>query len=177
MRMSLLAAVPVVALLVLGSAACEDTSGSAAAPGAGAPAAGAPAAGSPASSSSVDLCTILTADLAKQLIGQDAVPDDQTPMKCSYRADSTGSSVSTQYYPDSTGSQYDVSHGLGNASLKQDVQGVGDKAFYRNDLSTLYARKNGTDLTVQLVTQDTIRDPQAALGPDTTLAQQIVAKF
>lgn len=170
MRMSLLAAVPVVALLVLGSAGCEDSDGNTATTGA-------PAGANSSTSSNVDLCTILTAARATELIGQGATPDDQTAKKCSYQESSSGSSVSAQYYPDSSGSQYDISHSLGSASLKVDVTGVGDKAFFRTDLETLYVRKNGTDLIVQLVTQDTIRNSSDALAPTKQLAQDIVAKF
>jgi hypothetical protein len=85
--------------------------------------------------------------------------------------------VSTQYYVDSGGQQYDISHNLGNASLKVAVSGVGDKAFFRTDLETLYARANDVDLIVQLVTPDTIQDSNAALAPTKQLAQDIVAKF
>ena len=168
MRMSLLAAVPVAALLVLGTAACSSNSTASPAD---------PAAGNSSAGSTVNLCSILTLDRAKQLLGPDATPNDQDAKQCSYQVAATGSSVSTQYYVDSSGQQYDISHNLGNASLKVTVSGVGDKAFFRTDLETLYARANDVDLIVQLVTPDPIQDSNAALAPTKQLAQDIVAKF
>ncbi|HEY4020599.1 MAG TPA: hypothetical protein VGM75_18040 [Pseudonocardiaceae bacterium] len=169
MRMSLLAAAPVVALLVLGTAACDKN-------GTASPAA--PAGAKPASTSTtVSLCAVLTEDRAKQLLGQDATPDKQDAEQCSYQVVASGASVTVQSQVDGSGQLYDINHNLGNADLKQAVSDVGDKAFFRADLETLYTRKNGVDLSVQLVTPGTLKDPTTALNPTRQLALDIVAKF
>lgn len=158
MRNARLLALPLAAALTL--AACS-TSGPAA------PA----ASGGSGLLRTLDLCSVLTADLAKQLIGDDAKQTPEERNKCEYDAESTGNSVTVTARPDPDPTQFEMGKKVGGEITK--VDGVGEDA-YVNSLAVLYARKGGVDLDVQIVNGPT--DPAKNLEQQKKILNDVIAR-
>jgi hypothetical protein len=167
MRLARVVVMPVVAAVVLGTAACGGGSG-----GAGAPTGGPNIVGGPGANASagtpvkLDLCGTLTLERAKQILGDGATPSDNSASECSYSDDATGHSVNLKSEDDPDGTQFGVERRVGGPADK--VDGVGDDAFYHASVYTLYVRKGGSNLHVQIVTdpakQDSVLDQEKALA-------------
>jgi hypothetical protein len=163
MRMSRFAVLPVIAGVAVALAGCNDKGA------AGSPPSPPPDGNAAPPHTKLDLCRILTLERAKQLIGDDATPGEQEPTKCSYNAEARGYSVTADYELDDNGQSFELSRKVGGQADK--VDGVGDDAFYRSFVSTLYVRKGTVDLEVQIVGD---LQGQAVLDAEKKLAGDIL---
>jgi hypothetical protein len=172
MRTARLAVAPVVVAVVLGMAACDKGGGEATPPPTtdGNIVGGSPGKAVPGTPVKLDLCEVVTLERAKQLVGDGAAAGDSSATECSYSDDATGHSVNLKLEDDPDGTQFGAERRIGGPADK--VTGVGDDAFYHQSTHTLYVRKGGTNLTVQIVTDPDRQD--AVLDDEKKLAAEVV---
>lgn len=171
MHRSRFAALPLAVVVLTGLAACDKPNEDTARPPTGGNVVGgSPGKAAPGTPVKLDLCEVITPERAKQLIGDGAVAGDSSATECSYSDDTTGHSVNLRTENDPDGTQFGAERRIGGPA--DNITGLGDDAFYRQSVHTLYVRKGGTNLTVQIVTDPARQD--AVLDDEKKLAAEII---